>query len=38
MTTNSSGKKIALVTGVTGQTGSYMADLLLSKGEFSFSL
>ncbi len=25
-------KKIALITGVTGQDGSYMADLLLSKG------
>ena len=25
--------KVALVLGVTGQTGSYLADLLLSKGE-----
>ncbi|MBI2097302.1 MAG: GDP-mannose 4,6-dehydratase, partial [Candidatus Sungbacteria bacterium] len=26
------GKKVALITGCTGQDGSYMADLLLSKG------
>jgi GDPmannose 4,6-dehydratase len=25
-------KKIALITGITGQDGSYLADLLLSKG------
>ena len=25
-------KKIALITGITGQDGSYLAELLLSKG------
>jgi GDP-D-mannose dehydratase len=25
-------KKIALITGITGQDGSYLADLLLAKG------
>ena len=27
-----SGKKVALITGVTGQDGSYLAELLLEKG------
>ena len=26
------GKKVALITGITGQDGSYLAELLLSKG------
>jgi len=25
-------KKVALITGITGQDGSYLAELLLSKG------
>src|SRR3990172_5981757 len=29
---NNKNKKVALITGITGQDGSYMADLLLSKG------
>ncbi|MEM9702821.1 MAG: GDP-mannose 4,6-dehydratase, partial [Planctomycetota bacterium] len=29
---DSSDRKIALVTGVTGQDGSYLAELLLEKG------
>lgn len=28
----SKNKKIALITGITGQDGSYLAELLLSKG------
>ena len=28
----SSGDKVALITGITGQDGSYLAELLLSKG------
>ncbi|MDP3784937.1 MAG: GDP-mannose 4,6-dehydratase [bacterium] len=32
MPSKNNNKKVALVTGVTGQDGSYMADLLLSKG------
>jgi GDPmannose 4,6-dehydratase len=27
-----SNKKVALITGITGQDGSYLAELLLSKG------
>ena len=30
--------KIALITGVTGQTGSFLADLLLAKGEHPLSV
>lgn len=29
---NESGKKVALITGITGQDGSYLAEFLLSKG------
>src|SRR3989338_10720983 len=32
MTNNNSSKKIALITGITGQDGSYLAELLLEKG------
>ncbi len=32
MTRSNGGRKIALVTGVTGQDGAYLAELLLSKG------
>ena len=31
-TTNQTDKKVALITGVTGQDGAYLAELLLSKG------
>lgn len=30
--TNASGRKVALITGVTGQDGAYLAELLLEKG------
>ena len=32
MTTNSAAQKVALITGVTGQDGSYLAEFLLEKG------
>lgn len=32
MSTNNTNKKVALITGVTGQDGSYLAELLLEKG------
>ena len=32
MSTNDASKKVALITGVTGQDGSYLAELLLEKG------
>ena len=28
------GKKVALITGITGQDGSYLSELLLSKGYY----
>ena len=31
-TTGSSERKVALITGITGQDGSYLAELLLEKG------
>ena len=31
-------KKIALITGITGQDGSYLSELLLSKGYFVHGL
>jgi nucleoside-diphosphate-sugar epimerase len=31
-TPSSSGARIALITGITGQDGSYLAELLLAKG------
>ena len=30
--TDGAGEKVALITGITGQDGSYLAELLLSKG------
>jgi GDP-D-mannose dehydratase len=38
---NSNTRKVALVTGITGQDGSYLAELLLEKGydvSFVFTL
>ena len=32
MNSNSDGRKIALITGITGQDGSYLAEFLLEKG------
>ncbi|MDQ1496497.1 MAG: GDP-mannose 4,6 dehydratase, partial [Actinomycetota bacterium] len=32
MTATNAARKTALVTGITGQDGSYLAELLLSKG------
>jgi len=32
MSTKSNDGKVALITGITGQDGSYLAELLLSKG------
>eukprot|EP00567_Pseudictyota_dubia_P017498 CAMPEP_0197451408 /NCGR_PEP_ID=MMETSP1175-20131217/28731_1 /TAXON_ID=1003142 /ORGANISM="Triceratium dubium, Strain CCMP147" /LENGTH=50 /DNA_ID=CAMNT_0042984113 /DNA_START=46 /DNA_END=195 /DNA_ORIENTATION=+ len=31
-TADSTPRKVALITGITGQDGSYLAELLLSKG------
>ena len=31
-------KKIALITGITGQDGSYLAELLLKKGYFVWGI
>ena len=28
--------KVALITGITGQDGSYLAELLIEKGTFDF--
>ncbi|MBT7459947.1 MAG: NAD-dependent epimerase/dehydratase family protein, partial [Euryarchaeota archaeon] len=32
------GDKVAMITGVTGQDGSYLAELLLSKGYIVYGL
>ena len=32
MNSNSDGRKVALITGITGQDGSYLAEFLLEKG------
>jgi len=31
-TSSTQGRRVALITGVTGQDGSYLAELLLAKG------